>query len=259
MTQAKASPVKTLLGRLGGPLLNPIIRPLTGLTIKQHRELAFWKRHLKNIQDWYEGRLNPYGNTPSPAAADKVPAPNPKDGAILSWHKFHAEPNYLTDLELTADAFRGKRLLDVGAGPIPPGTCFRDCELYSLDNLYPVYLQAGFPLHYYGPVRFVQSRSEQMALPDAFFDAIISVNAIDHVDDFEKTAAEIGRVVKPDALFRMIVHYHASSVTEPQHLTDERFAAAFSWCKGLRRLPPGPQAKTRELHPDEALALWSNF
>ena len=35
-----------------------------------------------------------------------------------------------------------------------------------------------------------------MPFEDGFFDAVISVNAIDHVNDFAETAKEIKRVLK---------------------------------------------------------------
>ena len=153
--------------------------------------------------------------------------------SILTWHKLHQEVKYLQDLALAKDAFHGMRLLDVGAGPMASATCFKGADLYCLEPLLPRYLDAGFPIHYYN-ARFVCARSEAIPVADGFFDAVISVNAIDHVDDIAESAAEIKRVLKPGGLFRMHVHYHLATTCEPLAFTDEMFLHLFGWCPGLK-------------------------
>jgi ubiquinone/menaquinone biosynthesis C-methylase UbiE len=37
----------------------------------------------------------------------------------------------------------------------------------------------------------------QIPFPDAYFDVVCSLNSLDHVDDFDKVAAEIIRVLAP--------------------------------------------------------------
>ena len=46
--------------------------------------------------------------------------------------------------------------------------------------------------------------AEDMPFPRSF-DGLVSVNALDHVDDFEGTASEIRRVLKEDAVVRVKV------------------------------------------------------
>ena len=128
---------------------------------------------------------------------EKLRVSDIQHSSILTWHKLHQEVKYLQDLELGTDAFRGMKLLDVGAGPMASATCFEGADLYCLEPLLPQYLQAGFPIHYYGKTTFISAPSERIPVPDAFFDAVISANAIDHVDNIGETALEIKRVLKP--------------------------------------------------------------
>ncbi len=165
----------------------------------------------------------------------------------------------MENLALAEDAFRGIRLLDVGAGPMASATCFKGADLYCLEPLLPRYLEAGFPIHYYDNVRFVCAPSEEIPVADGFFDAVISVNAIDHVDNIAETAAEIRRVLKPGGYFRMHVHYHPATTCEPLTFTDESFLHFFGWCPGLEKIYARRNSYSTELPPDETFVLWSNF
>jgi SAM-dependent methyltransferase len=226
---------------------------------KSESELHFWQEEIVKYQRWFLGELKCLYRTPSPWEEQKVAAPNLKDASVLTWHKLCQEMKYLADLELGPDALRGKRVLDVGSGPIPSATCFKDIQLYCLDPLLPDYVKAGFPLHYYENVHFVHGFSENMPLSDAFFDVVIAVNSIDHVDDIKKTAKEIQRVLKPGGLIRMHVHYHRATITEPLEFDDAKVADLFSWCQNFRKLGVHPQSYAGDLPPDEKFVLWSNF
>lgn len=151
------------------------------------------------------------------------------------------------------------KILDVGAGPMPSATCFKNCEVYCLDPLLDRYLSIGFPLHYYPSARFIHAQSEDIPVTDNFFDAIISVNAIDHINDFAKTAIELKRVLKPQGLFRMQVHYHPATDCEPLELNDTIFTEAYSWCEGLKKLSQSQESFSMTLGGNESLTLWSNF
>ena len=69
-----------------------------------------------------------------------------------------------------------------------------------------------------------------MPYVDSYFDAVISVNALDHVDDFRQVASEIQRVVKVGGMVYFEVEYHAPTVNEPQHLNDTVVLESFSSC-----------------------------
>jgi len=247
-------------------MINKLLRRITTLRlkkdngdiIKNNAELFFWENEINNYIDWYEGKKELY-QTPPPVEKEKIILNNIKDSAILTWHKIHQEKKYLNDLLLESNSFNNMRLLDVGAGPIPSATVFKDSELFSLDHLMGNYIQAGFPLHYYEKVKFVNSKSEHMPFEDNFFDAVISVNAIDHVDDFQKTANEIKRVIKKDGLFRMHVHYHKKTVCEPNEINDKIFLEAYKWVNNLSKIYVTDHKLGFKLPEDEFYSVWSNF
>jgi len=176
--------------------------------VKKDVELSFWKDMIEDYTDWYNGKIQTLYGEKTPDEKDKVKVRSVKDSAILTWFKTHQKTKYLEDLMLPKDAFKNMKLLDIGSGPIPSALAFEDCEVYNLDPLLAGYMKIGYPTHYYDRARFISSPSENIPVEDSFFDAVISVNAIDHVDDFYKTAAEIKRVLKPEGKLRLHVHYH---------------------------------------------------
>lgn len=232
-------------------------RPEPTVEHKHDSETRFWKYEIDNYIHWYNGELILY-ETPSPTEEQKIAAPNLKDSAILTWHALHQEAKYLYDLKLTSDAFLGKRILDLGCGPIASATCFVGADLYCLDPLLGRYLNLGFPFHYYGNVKFVQGFSEQMPLEDHFFDAVISVNSLDHVDDFEKTAAEIIRVLKKDGEVHFHLHYHRPEQNEPIELNDDRVRRAFSGIHNFRKVGESRRKLGSTCADDEIYTLWTN-
>jgi SAM-dependent methyltransferase len=226
---------------------------------KQSTELQFWRREIARYGNWFRGELSPLYKTPSPQEHEKVKAPNEKDASILTWHKLHQEAKYLENLDLAPNAFRNMKVLEVGSGPMPSATCFQGCRLYCLEPLLPEYLQAGFPLHYYDNVSFIHAAAEDIPAEDCFFDAVISENAIDHVDDIKQAAGEIRRVLKPDGLFRMNVHYHPPTTCEPIELDDARFRQLFGWCENLRKVRVSTKSHDFDAPEGQCFTLWSNF
>jgi len=178
---------------------------------------------------------------------------------MLTWLKLHQEPKYLDDLMLDKMAFSGLRILDIGSGPLPSAQAFEDCEIYCLDPLLPEYAKLGYPSCYGDRVKFTSGFSEKMPLKDNFFDAVISVNAIDHVDDIYKTALEIKRVLKPDGKIRIHAHYHKKTTTEPLELNDKVMGRAFNWCKNFRRVKESTTKRGSVAPNGEIYVLWSNF
>lgn len=226
---------------------------------KSGSELSFWQQEIEKYQRWFRGELECLYRTSCPREDQKLAAPNLKDASVLTWHKLCQEPKYLADLELGPDAFVGKTVLDIGSGPIPSATCFKGIQLYCLEPLLADYVRAGFPLHYYDNVHFVHGCSESMPLSTAFFDVVIAVNSIDHVDDIQKTAGEIQRVLKPGGLIRMHVHYHRATITEPLEFDDDMVGRLFAWCKNFRKIAVHSQNSAYDLPPDEKFVLWGNF
>jgi ubiquinone/menaquinone biosynthesis C-methylase UbiE len=139
-------------------------------------------------------------------------------------------PHYTERLRIERDHFRGQRVLEIGCGPLAPILQFHDCVRHCVDPLVNVYMAAGWPLFEYD-AKFLNLGGESLPYPDNYFDAAISVNALDHVDDFEQTTREMERVLKPGGSICFEVEYHSPTVTEPLSLSDARVLQAFSRCK----------------------------
>jgi ubiquinone/menaquinone biosynthesis C-methylase UbiE len=238
-------------------MLNFLFKPKRSSN-KYDAEINFWQVTIGQYVQWFNGEMELYQEKP-PTSKQKIKGYSLQDSAILTWGKVHQEKKYLKDLKLNKNVFKGKKLLDIGSGPHPSAMCFKEASLYCLDPLFPKYLEIGFPIHYYDNVKFVYAKSENIPFSDKYFDAIISVNAIDHVDDIEKTAEEISRVLKPNGKLRMHVHYHKKTLTEPIELSDKRMNELFSWCKGFGKVDESKSKTGFTMAENEELyALWSN-
>jgi SAM-dependent methyltransferase len=172
---------------------------------------------------------------------------------------------YPEALKIPRDHFAGKTVLDLGCGPYPLSIAFEGCHIIGLDPLVTEYEAAGFPLsEFTDRVLFVRGFAEDMPFSSNSFDAIISVNSIDHVDDFAKASREISRVLKKDGVLRMQVHYHAPTKLEPNALDDEEILANLGHL-GIRKVSdevpviPGrdPDSIT-PVAPDERFVVWAN-
>jgi SAM-dependent methyltransferase len=94
---------------------------------------------------------------------------------------------------------RGQRLLDIGCGDgtftIPLGEGFE--EVHGVD-VQPHYIE-HFKLRVLGNPKFKPqfTNAGRMHFPCQYFDAIISIETLEHVDDLEAVAAECARVLRP--------------------------------------------------------------
>lgn len=225
---------------------------------KQQSEVHFWQCEIQQYIAWYNGELPYLYYTPSPHPEERIVADTISESAILTWTELHQKPKYLNELQIKPSDFSGKKVLDVGAGPIPSATCLENCHIYSLDPLHSVYKKLGFPQHLYPNVTFIEARAENIPVEDHFFDAIISVNAIDHVDDLPKVARELCRIAKPDCAFRMHIHYHSATVCEPIEIDDEIITSLFDWVKGLRIIAKQQKSFSNTVDGMERYVLWGN-
>ena len=228
---------------------------------RYQEQIYFWRECKTRFSHWYDGKLEPLFGENAPREDQKISNQGREYNSLLTWLNLHQSPKYLEDLDLKPDAFLGMKLLDIGSGPFPSAEAYKDCEVFCLDPLLPLYLTTGYPIHIYEPrIKFVFGFSEKMPFESNYFDAIISVNALDHVDDFEATVKEIQRVSKPNVKMRFHLHYHRKTKTEPIELNDLRVSNAFNWDPKFKKLRESHTKKGKTIEKeDEIYTLWSNF
>ncbi|MBA3736247.1 MAG: class I SAM-dependent methyltransferase [Actinobacteria bacterium] len=230
---------------------------------KHLAELAWWERALHDRVEWYRGERTMYGRRP-PTSDEKHVRETIEASAGVTTVAVSLD-RYPDALKIPRDHFVGKTILDLGCGPYPLSIAFDDCRIVGLDPLILRYEAAGFPLdEFTDRVTFVRAFAEDMPFPARSFDAVISVNAIDHVDDFALAAREISRVLKKDGILRLQVHYHPPTELEPQALGDDdvlRHLGHLGIEKISEEVPPG-RARDPDsvpaIDPDERLVVWAN-
>lgn len=129
---------------------------------KRLSEVLFWKDEIYNYIRWYKGEIPRLYFMPPPLPEQCIVWDTIQMSAILTWTELYQKPKYLESLKLSSDVFQGKKVLDVGAGPVPSGTCFDDCQLFCLDPLNQVYRMLGFPQDLYVDVVFIDDPAEQI-------------------------------------------------------------------------------------------------
>jgi len=137
--------------------------------------------------------------------------------------------NYPDALHIDINHFNNKRILDVGCGPLGAINEFKNCEKFGIDPLIHDYNIIGYPLWKHD-ITYLNCYSEKMPFTTGFFDAVIAVNSLDHVDDFFKTAKEIIRITKSGGEIIFQVEYHKPWNTEPQEINDIIILQAFFGC-----------------------------
>lgn len=182
------------------------------------------------MEDWYDGKANYH--YPHPSEDEKITAYDHKLNSILTFNNASLKKaTYLRDLKLSAEHFKSKIIADIGSGPLPPLLIFKECKKrYCIDHLIDDYRKAGYPHHLFeNDVTFLNSKSEHITLPDNSVDAVLSVNALDHVDNFEATAAEIMRILRPGGELHLLINCHQEKTsTEPLSLNRDKVKNAFA-------------------------------
>jgi len=122
---------------------------------------------------------------------------------------------FTTYFGLTPEWYSGKRILDIGCGPL--GSLeWADLALerVGLDPLARKYQQLGAARH---KMTYVAAPSEHIVFEDGHFDVVSSFNSLDHVASVPRTIDEIVRVLKRRGLFLLITEVnHHPTPTEPQ-------------------------------------------
>jgi SAM-dependent methyltransferase len=220
------------------------------LPFKYQAELNYWWGHAHDTWlPWYRGELPQVHEYPAPKPHEKVKRYAAEWVNAVETYSQASMPYYPGRLRLDASASYG-RMADIGSGPMGFVRAFPNAERWEIDPLMNEYDLIGYPVRDHGTVCLAAAIERLWMIPSNFFDTIVSVNAIDHVDDFEAAAAEIQRVAKPTALIRFESAYHPPSVTEPNELTAERVRKAFNKM-------PLKQLEFAQHEANFALGLWS--
>jgi SAM-dependent methyltransferase len=199
-------------------------------------ELVWWYRFIRQYRSWYyklDHRL-------------RVEEFNLIGNIAMAHAKL--VPYYTILLNIPKDYFQGMRILDVGCGPLPHSLEFTDCEIYGIDPLIDMYKRLNFPIEKYSDrYNVVNAPAECMPFKDEFFDAIISINAIDHVDDLLRVAGEITRVLRPGGIFILCVESHRPRLLEPWFIDDEIVKTQFNHLT-IRRIIDIPSSGCKCYH-----------
>jgi SAM-dependent methyltransferase len=230
---------------------------------KHLSELAWWEEGLRRRVAWYRGERTMYGQPPPTDEEKQVRATVEASAGVTTVGV--SLNRYPEALKIPGDHFAGKTILDLGCGPYPLSIAFEDCHIIGLDPLVHEYEAAGFPLSEFADrVTFVRGFAEDMPFSSKSFDAVISVNAIDHVDDFAGAAREISRVLKEDGVLRMQVHYHAPTKLEPNALDDDKILEHLGHL-GIKKVSEElPSITARDpdsittVAPGERFVVWAN-
>lgn len=225
---------------------------------KQFRELYYWSQAVKKWGRWYQNKHVQEQGVPPLDEKMKVKKFSLRENAIRTYYKV-IQNRYLKHLLVPCNYFRGRKLLDIGCGPFPQVSVFTDCAPYGVDQLIAEYSRLGFPMKTWSDrMNYIESGAEKIPVEDNFFDAVISVNAIDHVDDFGAVAAEITRVLRPDGILRLEVHYHRATACEPWELCDHTILEHYGH-HGLKKIYERSFAEVvKGTTRSGTVAIWSN-
>jgi SAM-dependent methyltransferase len=197
-------------------LLDRLKRRLGRLASKSEAEIAYWRERAEA-----EGALDR------------------RDGAAGSMQNSHYEAAFTTGFGLQPVDFAGKRIIDVGCGPRGSLEWASEAaQRVGVDPLVPEYHELGIATH---QMSYIHSGAEAIPVPDASFDIVSVLNALDHVDDVDTTIRELTRIAAPGATLLLLVETcHEPTPTEPHYIdwsVVERFGGwAPEWQKrnGIR-------------------------
>lgn len=226
---------------------------------KYAAEIQFWTEERDRYVHWYEGRMPEFYGVRKPSPSAKITRhANQRLNALETW--VNADRwRYCKHLFLPPTYWSGRIVLEIGCGPLGLAQGFVGATLRGLDPLVPKYVELGYPLNSHR-IRYLPNSAESIPLADNSVEAVFSVNAIDHVDDFAAACREIERVTRPAGEIRIEVHYHEATTTEPWVLNDEIVAGAFRKFR-MRKIAESPSALFYPpgTHPrTDRFALWSN-
>lgn len=134
-----------------------------------------------------------------------------REGTLVnSWY----ERFFTTQFGWDRNFYRDKKVLDIGCGP--RGSlewASMTAERVGLDPLATSYRILGTDRH---SMTYCNAPSEAIPFADEYFDVVSSFNSLDHVENLERSLAEINRVIAPGGYFLVLTDVnHRPTVCEP--------------------------------------------
>lgn len=145
-------------------------------------------------------------------------------GELAFWRERYAEEGVLANdhyaemvighFELPAGRFDGLAMLDIGCGPRGSLEWARDASVrVGLDPLAAEYRAFGTTNH---AMAYVAATSDRLPFASGSLDVVTAFNALDHVEDVDRTLAEVARVLRPGGDFLLLVDVnHEPTILEP--------------------------------------------
>lgn len=156
-----------------------IKRFLTGGISKETVELNWWKTELPKI-------------------------PRPKERIFK---------RYCDYFEINENSFSNKIVVDIGCGPVGSLHFFNAKVKIGVDPLANEYGIFDNKTH---EMIYLSSNAENIPLISNYADVVISVNALDHISDFDKGVEEASRILKPDGVIFLEINLDGkASICEP--------------------------------------------
>lgn len=136
------------------------------------------------------------------------------------WKKIYR--HYLKDFFEIDGCFPDKVVVDVGCGPIGVISVIEAKKRVGMDPLMDEYKK----IYEMEPgVEYFKSKAEDIKLPKNYADIVFYVNVLNHVQDPEKTLAEIARILKPFGTMYFDVHENPVSVGHPHLFREKQLVA----------------------------------
>ena len=142
---------------------------------------------------------------------------------------------YYHDLRISREAFKGKRIIDIGCGPRNSLALF-DAEIRigvdpCIDKCHEKFTKYGLEDLGKHEMLYISCPSENIPLPNRSIDAIVCANALNHVDSPFKTIVEAHRLLKQGGDFHISSDIGGQiKVNEPHPLKVEQLK---TWLTGL--------------------------
>jgi ubiquinone/menaquinone biosynthesis C-methylase UbiE len=136
-----------------------------------------------------------------------------------SWYKKHM----LNMVNVNESFFQNKVVADFGCGPRGSLDWLKNSKLnLGIDVNVGLYADSFKSAFLNKNMIFVQSTEYTIPLPDNYVDVLLSMNALDHVDNLSEMCLELLRILKPAGIFAAYFNLEEpASACEPQCLTEK--------------------------------------